>query len=43
MTGVAGKCQRTASPSGSLDAGSVDSGAMLDTTSHSAGAVTASW
>ncbi len=41
MTGVGGKCQRSASPcplAGS--AAMVDSGAMFDTTSQSAGAVT---
>ena len=37
MTGVGGKCQRSASPSAMLD-----SGAMFETTSQSAGAVTAS-
>ena len=38
MTGVGGKTQRVASPSGKLE-----SGAMLDTTCQSSGAVTASW
>ena len=37
MTGVGGKIQRTASP-----AGSCESGAMLDTTCQSSGAVTPS-
>ncbi len=37
MSGVGGKCQRSAWP-----ASVVDSGAMLDTTTQSAGAVTLS-
>ena len=37
MTGVGGKCQRRAAPSSVLD-----SGAMFETTTQSAGAVTAS-